>query len=37
MLTMFYFTGGVVLILLGSLAVAEVRDLARTRRKARRA
>jgi hypothetical protein len=37
MLTMFFFTGGVVLVLLGSLAVAEARDLARSRRKARRA
>jgi hypothetical protein len=37
MLYMFFFTGGMVVLLLGSLAFAEVRDLARSRRKARRA
>jgi hypothetical protein len=35
MLAMFLFTGSVVLVLLASLAVSEVKDLARTRRKTR--
>jgi hypothetical protein len=37
MVAMFIFTGGAVVLLLGSLVAAELRDLARARRKARRA
>jgi hypothetical protein len=36
MVAMFVFTGGVVVLLMGSLVAAEVRDLARARRKPRR-
>jgi hypothetical protein len=37
MVTMFVLTGAAVLVLLGSFAVAEAKDLARSRRKTRRA
>jgi hypothetical protein len=37
MVAMFIFTGGAVVLLLGSLVVAEMRDMARARRKPRRA
>jgi hypothetical protein len=37
MVAMFIFTGGAVVLLLGSLVFAEMRDMARARRKPRRA